>query len=153
MSVTAIRHGTAGVTSPSVGVRAAGRLSFSFRGRRLGGLPQTGNSGEWHHVALTCEQGRIFIDGQQVASRQWDGSLAGTLEGARIILGSVPQTTPCEFAVDTIRISDIARKTPPDPAPELPSDEHTLLRDGSEGLAATGQGTLRRRATGAGRGT
>ncbi len=119
-------------------MRAYSRVGGEVRLVVTSSAPEPWSSGEWHHVALTWgEQARIFIDGQQVASRQWDGSLEGTLEGARIILGSAAQTTPCEFAVDTIRISDIAREIPPDPALELPSDEYTLLRDAFEGLAAT----------------
>ncbi len=85
--------------------------------------------GSWHHVGFTWgDEVAVFIDGRKVASKPWRGLIDGTLEGAQIIIGSAPGSTPCDFIVDELRISDIARE-PRAEARAAGADDHTLLYD------------------------
>ncbi|MEA3401599.1 MAG: DUF6067 family protein [Armatimonadota bacterium] len=101
--------------------------------------PEPWRQGQWHHVAFTWgDEATIFIDGQVVASRQWQGTLPGTLEEARIILGSGTAYSPCEFTVDELRISDVPRDLAGQPPADIEPDEHTLLYDGFDRPNAEG---------------
>ncbi|MBI3922074.1 MAG: hypothetical protein HY318_11705 [Armatimonadetes bacterium] len=84
---------------------------------------QNWKKGELHHIAICWgDTARLFVDGKEVASRGFNGTLDKDLGSAVLEFGG----GPCEFAVDEIRISDIAR-TPRDFERELIADEHTLL--------------------------
>ncbi|MGC9319557.1 MAG: glycoside hydrolase domain-containing protein, partial [Armatimonadota bacterium] len=99
--------------------------------------PEPWRQGQWHHVAFTWgEQATIDIDGQAVASREWQGSLPGTLQGARLILGSAAAHSPCEFAVDELRISDRPLDLAGEPPADIEPDERTLLHDGFDSPAS-----------------
>jgi len=89
---------------------------------------QNWQKGELHHVALSWGKAiRLFVDGQEVASRPFQGTLDQGVEGAVIEFGAV-SGDPCEFALDEIRISDIPREPEAFDQP-LAADEHTLLLD------------------------
>lgn len=91
--------------------------------------------GSWHHVAFTWGEGAatVWIDGQKVASTPWhEPLLPGTLEGAQIVVGSTGTYSPCEFAVDELRISSAPREFDAPPPRDLPADKQTLLLDGFE---------------------
>ena len=82
-------------------------------------------AGEWRHVAFTWgDKTCVYVDGKMLAERDYKGTLARSLTGAKIVLGN----SPCEFDIDEVRISDIPREgfdlTRPPAA-----DEHTLLLD------------------------
>lgn len=82
--------------------------------------------GEWYHVALTWgDRTRIYLDGELVGERVHEGTLPKRLEGAKITLAR-GYGEPCEFDIDEVRISSIARDSfDLERAPE--ADEHTLL--------------------------
>jgi hypothetical protein len=84
---------------------------------------------EWHHVAFTWgDATRMFIDGRNVAEQVHEGSVAGSPDEARILLGK----TPCEMDIDEVRISSVARdKFDLDSAPA--ADGTTLLLDRFDG--------------------
>ncbi len=107
------------------------------------GRSEPWEQGSWHHVAFTWgDEAAVFVDGAKVASHEWTGPLLpGTLEGATIVLGSPPSSTPCEFTVDELRISDVAREFEGvAPAAPLQADEHTLLYDGLDDLTSEHEG-------------
>ncbi len=91
----------------------------------------------WHRVGFTWgEEAAVWIDGVKRTAKPWESLIEGTLEGAQIIVGSPPAATPCEFAVDELRISDVARDLSEAPAPGQ-TDAHTLLYDSfDEGIDA-----------------
>lgn len=83
-------------------------------------------AGDWHHVALTWgERTRVYVDGELLGERVHEGTLEKSLEGATITLAR-GWGEPCEFDIDEVRISGVARASfDLDHAPE--ADEHTLL--------------------------
>ncbi len=105
------------------------------------GRTEPWEQGSWHRVGFTWgEEAAIWIDGEKRAAKPWGRLIEGTLEGARIIIGSPPAATPCDFAVDELRISEVARDLTRAPVPGQ-TDEHTLLYDGfDEGVDAPGPG-------------
>ena len=82
-------------------------------------------AGQWHHVAFTWgEASRVYLDGEKVAERAFEGLLPGDLPNAKITLGK----RPCEMDIDELRFSSVARESfdlsePPQ------ADEVTLLLD------------------------
>lgn len=94
--------------------------------------------GSWHHVAFTWGEGlvTVWLDGEKLASRAWtDPLLPGTLEGGQVLLGSTATSTPSEFAVGGLRISDMPRIFDSQPPASLMGDKRTLLLDDFEGEA------------------
>lgn len=85
--------------------------------------------GEWHHVALTWSDAtRIYLDGQLVAEKAFEGLLPGDVAKGEITIGNAP----CEMDLDEVRFSSVARTSfDLTRAPE--ADEHTLLLDRLEG--------------------
>lgn len=91
--------------------------------------------GEWHHIAASWGEAiRLYVDGQLVGEQKWSGLLPGDLTGGTIDLG----LGPCEFDVDDLCISDIAREPRGHKGPLAP-DEHTLLL---ESFDQRGPGTV-----------
>ena len=85
--------------------------------------------GEWHHVALTWgDRMCIYVHGQLLGSRPYQGTLPDRIEAGTLRFGG----DPCEFDVDEVRISDIDR-TAFDLAQPPQVDEHTLLLDHLDG--------------------
>ena len=81
--------------------------------------------GEWHHVALTWgDEFAVHVDGREVRSRKYKGSLPDDPAHARIELGFAR----CEFVVDEMRISDVVREFSSLDR-RLEADEHTLLHE------------------------
>jgi len=92
-------------------------------------------AGEWHHIAASWGDAiRLYVDGQLVGEQKWSGLLPGDLSGGTIDLG----LGPCEFDVDDLCISDIAREPRGHKGPLSP-DEHTLLL---ESFDRRGPGTV-----------
>lgn len=86
--------------------------------------------GEWHHIAVTWGSAvAIWIDGKKVAERAWEGTLKPAPEGAEMLF----QCLQGHFALDEIRVSDVARAAFDVTQPPV-EDEHTLLLDHFEGL-------------------
>jgi hypothetical protein len=85
--------------------------------------------GQWHHVALTWgDKTRLYIDGKLAKEADFQGTLPGaSLAEGRITLGQ-GVGEPCEFDVDEVHISDIARESF-DIAQARKLDDHTLLLD------------------------
>ncbi len=82
-------------------------------------------AGELHHVALTWgSEVQVYVDGIRVGRRRFKGTLDQPLDGARLVFGG----PSCEFSIDDLRISDIARAEFHPNAPAR-ADRHTLLLD------------------------
>ncbi len=98
--------------------------------------PEPWKQGEWHHVALTWgEDAVIYVDGQRVAAKQWQGTMPGELAGATIWLGTGGRFgDPCQFVVDNLRVSDVPLDFTQEAlrAREVQPGEHTLLLDSFE---------------------
>ncbi|MFQ6096305.1 MAG: glycoside hydrolase domain-containing protein [Armatimonadota bacterium] len=100
-------------------VREAGKFPIVMGSR------QDWRKGELHHLALTWgDKARIYVDGELQVERAYQGLIAGDVSRASLVFGG----GACDFAVDEIRISDVAR--PPEEffKPHEP-DEETLLLD------------------------
>lgn len=81
--------------------------------------------GEFHHIAFTWgDEVRIYLDGKLAGSRKWKGLLPGDLGNGVLTFGG----GQCDFMVDELRISDVARESF-DLSQPPPADEHTLLLD------------------------
>lgn len=114
-------------------LRYYGRVQGQVQGFLSRPRSNVWREGQWHHVALTWGDAlKIYLDGELVASRSWQGTLSGELTGALIRLGSGgPFRDSCGFVVDNLRISDQPLDFA-DPAlrtAEPQPDEHTLLLD------------------------
>jgi hypothetical protein len=94
--------------------------------------------GEWHHIAFTWGDAiRIYVDGKQAAEAKWAGLLPGDLTGANLDLG----VGQCEFDVDDLCISDVAREPRGQLGPLAP-DEHTLLLESFDAVAGPAGGVV-----------
>lgn len=98
-------------------------------------------TGEWHHIALTWGDAiRIYNDGQLRAERPYRGTLPVDVKGAKLVFGG----GQCEFAIDEVRISAVARSAEEIAASamaqgELEADEQTLLLDHLNGATEGGE--------------
>ena len=82
-------------------------------------------AGKWHHIAFTWgDEAIVYIDGERAAGRKFAGSVNSDPAKTTITLGA----GLCEFDIDELRISDVAR-APADFDKPCAADEHTLLLD------------------------
>jgi len=106
----------------------------------LVGSREEWKTGEWHHLALTWGDAiRIYNDGELKAERPYRGTLPVDLKGAKLVFGG----GLCEFALDEVRISDVARSPEEIAASasargEREADGQTLLLDHLNGAAEGG---------------
>ncbi len=136
------------------GTRFYARVNGKVEGYLAHDRLDTWRAGEWHHVAFTWgDQLRIYLDGELLASKDWQGTVPGVLEDARIWLGAGGAfRDTCRFAIDGLRISDapldftdaaLLDRNPPVAAEstlllDLFEDERSDLPDGAaltEGVA------------------
>ncbi len=102
-------------------------------------------AGRWHHVAFTWgDVTRVYVDGREVARRDYEGTVSGSLENAHILLGN----SPSEMEIDEVRVSAVAREAF-DLAQPPAADAQTLLLDRLDETRAPESG----RATTAARGS
>lgn len=88
------------------GTRFYARVNGKVEGYLAHDRVDNWRQGQWRHVAFTWgDRLCIYLDGELIASKDWSGTMAGDLEGAKIWLGAGGAfRDTCRFDVDNLRV-------------------------------------------------